>query len=110
VIGDRVQVYSCGLGLQLLDHPDIIVSSPGSIMIAIARGSGDALRLQSTSSPLRTWTDARRSQPPPHHLESEVGRQISLVSRRRKSRADLVGRPDLARLLLLAGRAAPVGH
>jgi hypothetical protein len=31
VIGDRVQVYSCGLGLQLLDHPDITVSncSPG---------------------------------------------------------------------------------
>jgi Domain of unknown function (DUF4438), N-terminal/Domain of unknown function (DUF4438), C-terminal len=30
-IGDRVQVYSCGLGLQLLDHPDITVSncSPG---------------------------------------------------------------------------------
>ncbi len=30
-IGDRVQVYSCGLGLQLLDYPDITVSncSPG---------------------------------------------------------------------------------
>jgi hypothetical protein len=33
VIGDRVQVYSCGLGLQLLDHPDITVSncSPGML-------------------------------------------------------------------------------
>jgi Domain of unknown function (DUF4438) len=33
VIGDRVQIYSCGLGLQLLDHPDITVSncSPGML-------------------------------------------------------------------------------
>jgi hypothetical protein len=32
-IGDRVQVYSCGLGLRLLDHPDITVSncSPGML-------------------------------------------------------------------------------
>ncbi len=32
-IGDRVQVYSCGLGLQLLDHPEIAVSncSPGML-------------------------------------------------------------------------------
>jgi Domain of unknown function (DUF4438) len=30
-IGDRVQIYSCGLGLQLLDYPDIAVHncSPG---------------------------------------------------------------------------------
>lgn len=32
-IGDRVQVYSCGLGLRLLDHPEITMSncSPGML-------------------------------------------------------------------------------
>jgi Domain of unknown function (DUF4438) len=32
-IGDRVQVYACGLGLRLLDHPDITVNncSPGML-------------------------------------------------------------------------------
>jgi hypothetical protein len=26
-IGDQVQVYSCGLGLRLLDHPEVVVTS-----------------------------------------------------------------------------------
>jgi hypothetical protein len=32
-IGDRVQVYACGLGLELLDHPDVALSncSPGML-------------------------------------------------------------------------------
>jgi hypothetical protein len=50
VIGDRVQVYSCGLGLQLLDHPDITVSncSPGLLRRWNPTQRGGALEVRVT--------------------------------------------------------------
>jgi hypothetical protein len=50
VIGDRVQVYSCGLGLQLLDHPDISVSncSPGLLRRWNPTQRGGALEVRVT--------------------------------------------------------------
>jgi hypothetical protein len=49
-IGDRVQVYSCGLGLQLLDHPDITVSncSPGMLRRWNPTQRGGALEVRVT--------------------------------------------------------------
>ncbi len=49
-IGDRVQVYSCGLGLQLLDHPDITVSncSPGLLQRWNPIQRGGALEIRAT--------------------------------------------------------------
>jgi hypothetical protein len=49
-IGDRVQVYSCGLGLQLLDHPDIALSncSPGLLRRWRPTPRGGALEVRVT--------------------------------------------------------------
>jgi hypothetical protein len=50
-IGDRIQVYSCGLGLQLLDYPDIAVSncSPGLLRRWNPNGRGGALEVRVTT-------------------------------------------------------------
>jgi hypothetical protein len=45
-IGDRIQIWSCGLGLKLLDHPDITVlnASPQLLMRWGLLGRGGVLR------------------------------------------------------------------
>ena len=49
-IGDRVQVYACGLGLQLLDHPEIAVNncSPGMLRRWNPTPRGGALEVRVT--------------------------------------------------------------
>jgi hypothetical protein len=45
-IGDRVQVYSYGLGLRFLDHPDVTVTSCSPRLVYRWGLRSDALRLQ----------------------------------------------------------------
>ena len=49
-VGDRVQVYACGLGLQLRDHPDITVNncSPGMLRRWNPTPRGGALEVRVT--------------------------------------------------------------
>ena len=49
-IGDRVQIYACGLGLQLLDFPDVMVSNcaPGLLRRWAVRPRGGILEVPVT--------------------------------------------------------------
>ncbi|WP_287128681.1 DUF4438 domain-containing protein [Candidatus Cyanaurora vandensis] len=49
-IGDRIQVYSCGLGLQLVDHPAVAVTNcaPGLLKRWRLRESGNQLQVPVT--------------------------------------------------------------
>jgi Domain of unknown function (DUF4438) len=49
-IGDQVQVYACGLGLQLLDYPDVTVTncSPGMLRRWHPRARGGVLEVRVT--------------------------------------------------------------
>ena len=49
-IGDRVQIYSCGLGLQLLDHPEVTVTNcaPGLLRRWAPQTRGGVLEVRVT--------------------------------------------------------------
>jgi hypothetical protein len=49
-IGDHVQIYSCGVGLQLLDHPEVTVTNcaPGLLRRWAPRQRGGALEVRVT--------------------------------------------------------------